>query len=194
MIVARALLPRRALNPMEAFLSGPVMASPEPAPAPAAPVEPAVCAQLPEAPSRAELFLGTGIARRTGGKPKTEYIQKRRPTIRKQKVKPSVEYVLDLGAKLGICWRCTCPVHEADITDGYAEACEGWTGYECLQSKYADSCLEYAESHPAEVAALRAELGIPEGAATAATTTTEAEGTAAPPEPADEPVQYGELD
>jgi hypothetical protein len=104
----------------------------------------------------AEIFSGTAMARRTGGTPKSEYIQKRKPTIRKKTSKPTVEYVLDLGQKLGACWRCTCPVHEADIADGYAEACA--QGFECIQSLYADSCQEYAASHQAEVAAARAAL------------------------------------
>ena len=65
--------------------------------------------------------------------------------------------MLDLGAKLGICRRCTCPVHEADITDGYAEVCtDNPAQFECLQSAYADSCLEYGTGHPEDVAAMRA--------------------------------------
>lgn len=103
-------------------------------------------------PSRADIYRGTGIAKRSGGRPLTEYIQKRRPS--KSRAKKVVE-VLDLGAKLGICRRCTCPVHEADITDGYAEKCADW-GFECIQTGFADSCAEFAQSHTEEVAAARA--------------------------------------
>jgi hypothetical protein len=98
-------------------------------------------------------YRGTGIARRTGGRPLTEYIQKKRPSNRKKA--KAFDEPLDLGAKMGACRRCTCPVHEADITDGYAEQCADGT-YECLQEKYADSCQEYKESHPEDVAAAAA--------------------------------------
>ena len=118
-----------------------------------------------------ELFRGTGIARRSAGMPKSEYIQKKRLPVRTKAPKPKVEYVLDLGKKLGTCWRCTCPVHEADITDGYAIACEdGMHEYECKQDEYADSCAEYAASHPEEVAALRAAEGATAAPADDATT------------------------
>lgn len=50
--------------------------------------------------------------------------------------------MLDLGVRLGDCVNCSYPVHEADITDGYAEACEG--GYRCAQPAYTDSCREHA--------------------------------------------------
>ena len=105
------------------------------------------------------MYKGTGIAKRSAGLPLSEYIQKKRLPVRKKEKapKPTVEYVLDLGKKLGTCWRCTCPVHEADITDGYAEACDIYDvplhDFECKQSEYADSCAEYAASHPEEVAA-----------------------------------------
>lgn len=112
-----------------------------------------------------EAYRGTGIARRTGGLPATEYILKRRPTQRQQKV--THEVVLDLGAKLGICWRCTCPVHEADITDGYAIICEDGSGrMECKQDPYAENCAEYRETHLEEVAAM--EKAAAEAAAAAA--------------------------
>ena len=62
------------------------------------------------------------------------------------------EIVLDLGKKLGICRRCTCPVHEADTTDGYAEAVDELT-FECIQAKWEESCRQYASEHPADVAA-----------------------------------------
>ena len=77
---------------------------------------------------------------------------------REKRAKPGYEVVLDLGAQIGLCANCTFPVHEADITDGYAEACVDG-GYECIQSKYADTCAEYAESHKEEVAAMLAERG-----------------------------------
>ena len=101
---------------------------------------------------RSELYRGTGIAKRSLGRPLTDFIQKRRPSTSRKK-KFVEEVVIDLGAKLGICRRCTCPVHEADITDGYAEACaEG--GFECIQEKWSDSCKEYAEGHREDVANL----------------------------------------
>ena len=49
-------------------------------------------------------FKGTGFARRTGGRPLTEFIQKRRPSGRKKK--RTFEVMIDLGAKLGACRRC----------------------------------------------------------------------------------------
>lgn len=76
---------------------------------------------------------------------------------------------MDLGAKISNCWRCTCPVHEADVTDGYAEACADGSGrYECLQAKWADACKEYADSHPEEVAAMLAAVKVEAASAVAA--------------------------
>ena len=98
-----------------------------------------------------EIYRGTGLAKRSVGRPKGEFIQLKRPTIRKRAPKPSFEIVLDLGKKLGLCRRCTCPVHEADITDGYAEACDNGE-WECIQAKFEDTCREYAMNHPAAVA------------------------------------------
>ena len=109
-----------------------------------------MAAATPMTIPRAVLYAGTGIAKRSKGPFKTEYSLTRKPTNRKPK---KVEEI-DLGAKLGICRYCTCPVHEADITDGYAEACEGGTGFECIQIKFADSCREYAANHPEDVAAM----------------------------------------
>ena len=97
-----------------------------------------------------EIYRGTGLAKRSAGRPKGEFIQLKRPTIRKRAPKPSFEIVLDLGKKLGLCRRCTCPVHEADITDGYAEACDNGE-WECIQAKFEDTCREYAMNHPAAV-------------------------------------------
>ena len=94
--------------------------------------------------------------------------------------KQTFEVVLDLGAKLGTCWRCTCPVHEADITDGYAIVCEDGSGrMECKQDPYAENCKEYRETHPEEVAAM--EKAAAESAAAA-----EAEGAPAAPAQGDE--------
>ena len=90
--------------------------------------------------SRSELYRGTAIAKRSAGRPLTEYILKRRPSQSRKK-KIVEEEPMDLGAKISNCWRCTCPVHEADVTDGYAEACADGSGrYECLQAKWADAC------------------------------------------------------
>ena len=103
--------------------------------------------------AKRELYRGTGIGKRSGGRPKGQYIQMRRPSKSRAKKVVEEEVVLDLGAKLGICKRCTCPVHEADITDGYAIQCpEG--GFECFQDTYADSCAEYAANHQSDVATL----------------------------------------
>ena len=100
-------------------------------------------------------FKGTGFARRTGGRPLTEFIQKRRPSGRKKK--RTFEVMIDLGAKLGACRRCTCPVHEADIADGYAEVCtDDPNSFECIQRSFAASCKQYKDEHPQEVAAAAA--------------------------------------
>ena len=94
-------------------------------------------------------------ASRTGGRPLTEYIQKRRPSARKKK--RTFEVMIDLGAKLGACRRCTCPVHEADIADGYAEVCtDDPNSFECIQRSFAASCKQYKDEHPQEVAAAAA--------------------------------------
>ena len=45
---------------------------------------------------------------------------------------------------------------DGSATDGYAEACADG-GFECIQEKWADSCLEYAQNHKEEVAAMLAE-------------------------------------
>ena len=145
-----------------------------------------------------DIFRGTGIARRTGGRPKSEYVQKRRPSIRK-KIKPSVEIILDLGARLGDCRRCTCPVHEADITDGYAEKCDdAFGGFECLQASYASSCSDYAKEHPEAVQAAAAagliliitDVDLPPAPTEAA----EMETAAAEPPAATEPLAADERD
>ena len=113
---------------------------------------PASPAAAKDANPLTEIYRGTGMARRSKGRPTSEYVQLKKPTIRKKAPKPSYEIVIDLGAKLGLCRRCTCPVHEADITDGYAEKCDNGE-FECLQASFEDSCREYASNHPEDVAA-----------------------------------------
>ena len=52
---------------------------------------------------------------------------------------------------------CTCPVHEADIADGYAEVCtDDPNSFECIQRSFAASCKQYKDEHPQEVAAAAA--------------------------------------
>ena len=97
-----------------------------------------------------EIYRGTGLAKRSAGRPKGPFVQLKRPSVRKAR-KPTFEVVLDLGKKLGLCRRCTCPVHEADITDGYAEALDNGE-WECIQAKFEDTCREYAASHQTAVA------------------------------------------
>jgi hypothetical protein len=119
-------------------------------------------------------YKGTGFCKRSASVPLSEYIQKKRKPVREKAKKPTFEIVLDLGKRLGACRRCTCAVHEADITDGYAEAVEGCQEvFECKQSEYADSCAEYKSTHPDEVAAVAAagllmeEKETPDGVAAA---------------------------
>lgn len=135
------------------------------------PADAAACKPPPTADERAErltilrvAYRGTGLVKRTGGFPTSEYIQKKRKPVREKAKKPTFEIVLDLGKKLGLCRRCTCPVHEADITDGYAVAVDSEAEtYECKQTNddgtnaYADSCAEYAAGHPEDVAKAIAE-------------------------------------
>lgn len=121
------------------------------------------------------------MARRSKGRPKSEYVQLKRPTIRKKAPKPSYEIVIDLGAKLGLCRRCTCPVHEADITDGYAEKCDNGE-FECIQASFEDSCREYASNHPEDVVAHATLPWQQSKEADAAAGAGEAEGDEAAPE------------
>ena len=52
-----------------------------------------------------------------------------------------------LGKKVGKCGKCTFPIHEADITDGFAEACDvSPTGFFCDQSaRNVTKCLNSAK-------------------------------------------------